>query len=276
MRIATAVPEPRAVLGGIAALAFLFSAFVGCGGTSSSDRNAVAGSPAAGVSGAGEAGGTRGGTSGDTGGSRTDPGGAGGVELGGGAGVDGSGTGGAATGGAATGGAATGGSTSSGGIAGSDGTAGAGGAEDDSCTNVSGGGDEPWFDLIVVGTRFDADEGKRMRFVVGTQAGNRLGIAELPIVGGAFALTIPEVLNSGWYVGVTLYVDRNDNDACETEEHTWNFTTRSVLGDMRFDVTPDELCDDTLMTCRAAQPATEVCRIGSGDTDLTAPLPCVP
>jgi hypothetical protein len=154
--------------------------------------------------------------------------------------------------------------------------AGAGGAGDDSCVNVSGAGDEPWFDLTVVGTQFGADEGERMRIVVGTQDGNRVGIADLPIVGGAFSLSMPEVLNNGWYIGVTLYVDRNDDDTCETEEHAWDWATRSVVGDMRFDVTPDQLCDNTSMTCRPRQSTQEPCWVGSGDTNLMEPLLCIP
>ena len=150
----------------------------------------------------------------------------------------------------------------------------AAGVGNDSCVNVTGAGDEPWFDLTVVGTQFDADEGKRMRIAVATQTGYRVGIADLRIVGGAFALSMPRVLNAGLYVGVTLYVDRNDNDACEPEEHAWGWATRTVIGDMRFDVTPTEMCDRTLMGCRPWQPPLSPCWVGTGDTDLTQPFPC--
>jgi hypothetical protein len=142
--------------------------------------------------------------------------------------------------------------------------------------NVSGGGDEPWYDLTVFGSGFGADEGERMRVVVATQMGNRLGVADLPIVDGSFALSMPGVLNVGWYVGVTLYVDRSGNDACEVEEHAWNWATRSVIGHMRFDLTPDELCDDTLMVCRERQTTPDACTVGSRDTNLEEPLPCTP
>ena len=71
-------------------------------------------------------------------------------------------------------------------------------------------------------------------------------------------------------------MDRKDNDTCETDEHVWDWATRSVIGDMRFDVTPDELCDETLMACRALQPTQQACWVGTGDTDLTEPLPCIP
>jgi hypothetical protein len=79
-----------------------------------------------------------------------------------------------------------------------------------------------------------------MRIAVATQTGNRVGIGEVSIVGGAFTLSIPQVLNSRWYVGITLYVDRNHNDICETDEHAWDWATRIVVSDMRFDVTPNE------------------------------------
>jgi hypothetical protein len=142
--------------------------------------------------------------------------------------------------------------------------------------SVSGAGDQPWFDLTVVGTHFDADEGARMRVVVATQTPNRLGIRDLPIAGGAFTLSMPQVLNSGWYVGITLYVDRNHNDTCETDEHVWDWTTRSVLGNIRFDVTPDELCDSSLGgACVPRRPTQAICLVGVGDTDLKKPLPCM-
>lgn len=264
----------RKALASIPVLVCLLSAFIGCGGSSSSSDGSGGdddspprggggtagdgGTPGGGASGQG--GGARGGTSGDTGGGGTDPGGAGGVDTGGGAGV---------------GGARTGGTTGSGGEAGASGMAGAGGAGSDTCVNVSGGGDEPWYELTVFGTEFDADEGARMRVAVASQTPYRVGIADVPITDGAFALSMPGVLNAGLYVGVTLYVDRNENDTCEDDEHVWNWTTRSVIGDMRFDVTPDELCDSTLMTCRPNDP-TAPCLVGTGQTDLTEPLPCTP
>jgi hypothetical protein len=142
--------------------------------------------------------------------------------------------------------------------------------------NVSGAGDQPWFDLTVAGAAFVNEEGKRMRVVVATQTGNRVGLADVPIVKGAFTLTLPEVLNAGWYVGVTLYVDRNDNDTCETDEHVWDWTTRIVVGDMYFEVTPDELCDHSLMGCIRKQPTRQACWVGSGETKLTEALPCIP
>jgi hypothetical protein len=150
------------------------------------------------------------------------------------------------------------------------------GSDAASCVNVSGAGDKPWFDLTIVGTAFDADEGNRMRVVAATQTGNRVGLADVAIVGGAFTLTLPEVLNSGLYVGVTLYVDRNGNDTCETDEHAWDWATRIIVDDMYFEITPDELCDHSLMGCRRKKPTRQACWVGTGETKLTEAWPCIP
>ena len=166
-------------------------------------------------------------------------------------------------------------SRSDSGAAGSGGSSGSG-ALANACVNVSGGGNEPWYNLTVVGTQFNADEGAHMRIAVASQTPNRVGIADLPIVGGAFTASLPQVLNAGQYIGVTLYVDRNHDDICQTDEHTWDWTTSAVAGDMRFDVTPDQLCDSTLGSCRARQPTQQPCWVGTGQTILTEPLPCTP
>jgi len=262
-------PGNRKALASIPVLACLGLAFIGCGRSSSNggsggddDSPPQGGEGALGSGGSGQAGGGRGGTSGHTAG--TDPGGAGGVDPRGGAGVGGR-----------TGGTGSGGEAGASGMAGAAGMTGAGGTGSDSCVNVSGAGLEPWYDLTVFGTEFDADEGERMRVAVASQTPYRVGLADLPIVEGAFSVTMSDVLNAGMYVGITLYVDRNENDTCEDSEHVWNWTTRSVIGDMRFDVTPDQLCDGTLMTCRPND-ETPPCLVGAGDTDLTEPLPCNP
>jgi len=272
MTLFVAMPAGRNIRVSIPALFCALLAFSGCGKSSSDSgsgddggSSSQGGGGTQGGGASGQGGGAQGGSSGDTTGGGADPGGAGGVDSGG---------------GADAGGSSTGGTTGSGGTAGASGMAGAagagaGGAGSDACVNVSGGGVEPWYDLAVYGTEFDAEDGERMRVVVASQSPYRVGIADVPIVDGAFALSMPEVLNAGLYVGITLYVDRNENDTCETEEHLWNWTTRSVIGDMRFDVTPDELCDDTLMNCRPHD-TTPPCFVGAGDTDPTESLPCNP
>ena len=255
----------RSLLGCIAVSSYLGLAFIGCGGSSTGAGNGgSAGDDDPSAAGGGGSGGTQ--AQGGKAGSGLGQGGAGG-DVGGRAGVGGAGP---------AGDAGSDGVAGSSGDAGSAGVAGAGGAGAESCVNVSGGGKEPWYELTVVGAQYEADEGARMRVVVATQTGNRVGIAELPIVGGAFALSMPGVLNAGLYVGVTLYIDRNDNDTCEPDEHAWDWTTRTVLGDMRFDVTPDEMCDRTLMSCRPWESPQAACWVGTGDTDLSEPLPCNP
>ena len=257
----------RSVLGRTAVASCLGLAFIGCGGSSTgagNAGNAGENDPPA-LGGGGSAGTQARGGSGGKGGSGVNRGGAGGDAASG-----------AGVGGTESAGEAGSASTMAGsnGDAGAAGLVGTGGSESVSCVNVAGGGKEPWYALTVVGAHYEVDEGARMRIVVATQSGNRVGIAELPIVGGAFALSMPGVLNAGLYVGVTLYIDRNDNDSCETNEHAWDWTTRTVVGDMRFDVTPDEMCDRTLMNCRPWEPPQPACWVGTGDTDVSKPLPC--
>ena len=52
------------------------------------------------------------------------------------------------------------------------------GVGSNSCVSVTGGGPEPWLDLQIVGRQFDAYEGRRIRIVVPSQAGWRLGVAD--------------------------------------------------------------------------------------------------
>ena len=142
--------------------------------------------------------------------------------------------------------------------------------------NASGAGTKPWYNVTVVGTKFDAYNGARVRIAVASQSPNRVGIAEMPVVDGAFTASLPGVLNAGYYVGITIYVDRNDDDVCQPAEHLWDWTTRAAASDMQFDVTPDQLCDSTLGSCRPRHPTQQACWVGTGDTDLTKPLPCTP
>lgn len=143
------------------------------------------------------------------------------------------------------------------------------------CVNVSGVGAEPWYNLTIAGTQFDADEGARMRIIVATQTPNRVGVGDVSIVNGAFALSMPQVLNAGYYVGISLYVDRNENNTCETSEDAWDFATPAVFGDLQYDVTPDKWCFAAGCLLRAQQTGA-ACWVGTGQTDLTKPLPCTP
>lgn len=161
------------------------------------------------------------------------------------------------------------------GASGSGGMAGASGASTGSCVSLSGAGREPWYDLTITGTQFNADEGVLARIVVATQAPNRVGIGNAPIKNGAFTLSMPQVLNSGYYVGISLYVDRNQDNACETAEDVWDFTTPIVAGNLQYDVTPDKWCNGASCLLRS-QSTQAPCFVGTGQTDLSKPLPCTP
>lgn len=153
--------------------------------------------------------------------------------------------------------------------------AGDAGAASGRCVNISGAGPEPWFDLTVNGTQFDADEGARMRIVVATQSPDRVGIGDVTIINGAFTLFMPQVLNSGYYTGISLYVDRNGDNICETAEDVWDFGTPAVASNLQYDVTPDKWCGGNGCLLRSQQTGA-ACLVGTGQTDLTQPLPCRP
>jgi hypothetical protein len=253
-------PRRRKVIGCMAFLCSLPLVSEGCGRTSANE-SVEQDPPSLGGGGSGPSGGTRGGHSGSTASAGSEAGGDGVVDAQGGSGVSG---------------AATAGTSAAGRAAGAAGAAGAGAVGSDSCVNIAGAGVEPWYDLTIVGAEFDTEEGERMRIAVATQEGNRVGIADIPIVDGGFTVSMPAVLNAGAYVGVTLYVDRNHDDTCDADEHVWDWATRSVMGNVRYDVTPDELCSNTMMTCRPWKPTQAACWVGAGDTNLTEPLSCTP
>jgi hypothetical protein len=244
-------------------LPYFCCAVVGCGGRSSTTHDGTGGTPDAGAAGIADSQGgvadSQGGVAGSQGGTSAGQGGAAGGE----AGVGALNTGGANSAHSGMGGAALAGS------------AGAAGTTPDSCVNVVGGGDQPWYDLAITGSQFEAGEGERMRVVVATEAGNRVGIGEVLIANGAFSLSIPAVLNVSWYVGITLYIDRDLNDACEPEEHFWGWTTRAVASDIEYEVTPTQLCSSTFGNCSPRGTMPQICTVGSGDTDPRKPLPCI-
>lgn len=244
----TVAPENRSVLRCIAVPYGLLVAFIGCGGTSAISSG---GHP-------------------DFDGSSEGGGAAGRAAAGGMAGTGPSGVGGTNAAGGAQGNAGSGAIVD--GAAGS--VADTGGSSTGACVNVSGGGPEPWYNLTIVGTQFNAYEGQTMRIVVASQTPYRLGIADLPIVDGAFTLRMPQVLNASRYTGITLYVDRNHDNMCQTDEHVWGWATPGLAGDLRFDVTPDQLCYSAIGGC-GPRPMQYPCLI-SGDPSLRVPLPCTP
>jgi hypothetical protein len=116
------------------------------------------------------------------------------------------------------------------------------GGGSNSCVSVTGGGLEPWLDLQIVGRQFDAYEGRRIRVVVASRVGWRLGVADTAIADGAFALTIPATFNYGYYTEIALYVDDDTDDACDVGEPLWGLVTGIVQENLLIETTPDGPC----------------------------------
>jgi hypothetical protein len=147
-----------------------------------------------------------------------------------------------------------------------------------SCVSVTGDGLDPWLDLQIVGRQFDAYEGGRIRIVVASQAGWRLGVAEAAIADGAFALTIPATFNYGYYTEIALYVDDDGDDACDVGEPLWGFVTGIVRENLLVEATPDQKClsgggSSITQGCRAWPPPAGPCIINY-QADLEMRLPC--
>jgi hypothetical protein len=149
-----------------------------------------------------------------------------------------------------------------------------------SCVSVTGGGLEPWLDLQIAGSQFDAYEGRRIRIVVSNNVGGRLGVAEATIASGAFELTIPETFDYGYYPEIALYVDNNANSACDVGEPLWGFVTGIVQENLRVDATPAAPClsgggPNMFQGCDSWLTPTSPCVI-NGQPDLQMRLPCPP
>jgi len=147
-----------------------------------------------------------------------------------------------------------------------------------SCVSVTGGGLEPWLDLQIVGRQFDAYEGRRIRVVVSSHAGGRLGVADAAIANGAFALTIPATFNYGYYTEIALYVDDDNDDACDVGEPLWGFVTGIVQENLLVETTPDGACvsrggPSMFNGCFSWRPPVGPCVI-NGQADLNIRLPC--
>lgn len=144
-----------------------------------------------------------------------------------------------------------------------------------SCFNVSGAGSEPWFDLVVVGTQFEAYEGERVRVVASASAtlDDRLGVADTEIVDGMFVLSLPEVLNFHYYVSVVVHIDLNADDTCTSDEPLWSTATPIVDQDLLYAIElPLEDC--TFCTYWAIYPG--YCASTAGGFDMETELPCTP
>ncbi|HEX2878187.1 MAG TPA: hypothetical protein VHO25_01495 [Polyangiaceae bacterium] len=147
-----------------------------------------------------------------------------------------------------------------------------------SCVGATGGGPEPWWDAEISGRQFDAYDGERMRVVI--SGAGRLGVGEGTVVQGSFAVAVPGAINHTAYTEIALYVDRDDDDACDDGEALWGFVTGSVRDDLGVEVTPDEACvsgggDQVGVGCRPWLAPAGPCFV-NGQTDLQTRLPCSP
>ena len=202
---------------------------------------------------------------GDTGGSDAGVFGAGGAAAGedGGAGegqAAAAGTAGAARDGAA--GAAADGSAGANGSAGASG--GAGGGRPDGCLDLSHLEDtmRMRWDLRVIGTGFDADDGSRVRVVITFSGAPSYGLAETTVQGGSFDIVMPKAVEP--YTGIGVYIDKGRDDACTLGvDGMWQRTTGGVSGDFLWQLTPDQKQPSGASPC-----------IINGIFDLTVPLPC--
>jgi hypothetical protein len=149
-----------------------------------------------------------------------------------------------------------------------------------SCVSVTGGGLEPWLDLQIVGRRFDAYEGRRIRIVVAFGVGGRLGVADVAIGSGAFELTIPGTFNYGAYTEISLYVDNDADDACDVGEPLWGLVTGIVQETLLVEVTPDGQClsgggPSMFKGCTSWRPPAGPCVVNA-QAHLETRLPCPP
>jgi hypothetical protein len=154
---------------------------------------------------------------------------------------------------------------------------GIGASADTPCSEATGGGVEPSWDLRIVGTGFDAYDGMRIRAIaIGGPA--RLGVAQDEITLGAFDLAIEGTIDDGAYVEVVLYVDADIDDACDESEALWGFVTGIAEDDLLLEVTPGELCVRDGGTrvgagCRMWPEPFGPCYVNGG-IELTMPLSC--
>ncbi|HKY41125.1 MAG TPA: hypothetical protein VJN18_34565 [Polyangiaceae bacterium] len=155
-----------------------------------------------------------------------------------------------------------------GGAASEDGSAGEGGSpgrgRPDGCLDFSHFeyGPRMTWDLRVIGTGFEADEGSRVRVVVTNTGEPSYALAEATIHSGSFDVALPGIIEP--YTGIGVYFDKGRDDACDVDGDTlFTRTTGGVYGDYVWEITPDE-----------PDPAgASPCYI-NGIFDLTTPLPC--
>jgi hypothetical protein len=193
--------------------------------------------------GTGDSGASSGGTTWGEGGAPGEEGGAGAAVVGGGAAGEEGGT------------AEEGGAPASGG---------AGSVRPDGCVDFSHFeyGPRMTWDLQVLGTGFEADEGDRVRVVVTYTGEPSYALAESTIQSGSFDIAMPGIIEP--YTGIGVYIDEERNDACDVDvDKLFTLTTGGVFGDFVWEITPDE-----------PDPAGAAPCYINGIFDLTTALPC--
>jgi hypothetical protein len=195
-------------------------------------------------------------------------GGAAGAASVGGAGAPGSGgkggSGAMAGGPATTGGPADGGAAAFAGERGAAGQATSGAGVGSDCADYSHWASSPrmrW-DLRVVGTGFEAEQGKRVRAVVTLIGEGSYALAETTIRSGGFQLSLPGTIEP--YTGIGVYIDRDGDDACSPDtDSMWQRVTSAVDGDHLWELTPQQTTPPDLPACNI-----------NGLFELAVPLVC--
>ena len=126
-------------------------------------------------------------------------------------------------------------------------------------------------DLEVIGSGFEADEGRMVRILV-THHEPTYGLGEVPIEDGSFDIYLPGVL--GDYTGIAVHIDSVRDNACDAAEKFWQMTTGGASARGPFiDETGGhpvlEVMPDTLQLF----PESGECSL-NGIFDLTMPIAC--
>lgn len=87
------------------------------------------------------------------------------------------------------------------------------------------------------------------------QQGDRFALAETRVVGGELTFEVPQALNQGYYVGLTLFIDEDDSGSCDESVPTWERTTSPAVGVTVQDITP-ATCTGPSTDCRRSPAST--------------------
>jgi hypothetical protein len=183
------------------------------------------------------------------------------------------------------GGSGSGGTVGSGGGTGSGGTVGSSGSEGGLgstgvCRQPVSHSSETPTDLLVRGTALDSYDGQTARVFVHMHSRDidDIGIGEVRIEEGAFELSFPRSQVS--YTGVTVYVDTQLDDTCDTsDDPSGSITTGGVIGsDVIVDVCGElgpgcSRCPEA-RHCHYLELQVGAAKCWNGPYDLSSPIPC--